>query len=330
MILDPGIGFGKTPEHNLSVLGALDRLVALGFPTLLGTSRKSTIGRLTARDVDGRAFGTAAMSRSPPPPESISCACMTCRTARRRARRRCDRPRLASAGLDGRHDDDADMIELRGIRAFGHHGADPGERDRCAAVRYRCRARDGSRCRAEERCACRHAGLLDVHATRRGSCANVRRPDRTLGRRSARRDPADSRVAARERAHRQAGTARRRDAGGKPHTRRASEGALRGSGWGPISAIRVATLERAKTAGRVGAVTARRRSIRTPPWGVLDQPPFVNARGRWKRRSTPTPCSPRSKHSSANWAGLQACVGGRERSIWTFSDYDDVERASPI
>jgi dihydropteroate synthase len=60
VILDPGIGFGKTPEHNLSVLGALPRLAALGFPTLLGTSRKSTIGRLTARDVDGRAFGTAA------------------------------------------------------------------------------------------------------------------------------------------------------------------------------------------------------------------------------------------------------------------------------
>jgi dihydropteroate synthase len=60
VILDPGIGFGKTPEHNISVLGALPRLVALGFPTLLGTSRKSTIGKLTARDIDGRAFGTAA------------------------------------------------------------------------------------------------------------------------------------------------------------------------------------------------------------------------------------------------------------------------------
>jgi len=60
VILDPGIGFGKTPEHNLSVLGALPRLVALGFPTLLGTSRKSTIGRLTGKDVDERAFGTAA------------------------------------------------------------------------------------------------------------------------------------------------------------------------------------------------------------------------------------------------------------------------------
>ncbi len=60
VILDPGIGFGKTPEHNLAILGALPRLTALGFPTLVGTSRKSTIGRLTGRDVDRRAFGTAA------------------------------------------------------------------------------------------------------------------------------------------------------------------------------------------------------------------------------------------------------------------------------
>ena len=60
VILDPGIGFGKLPEHNLAVLRGLDRLVALGFPTLIGTSRKSTIGKLTGREVDAREFGTAA------------------------------------------------------------------------------------------------------------------------------------------------------------------------------------------------------------------------------------------------------------------------------
>jgi dihydropteroate synthase len=60
VILDPGIGFGKLPEHNLAVLRALERLVALGFPTLLGTSRKSTIGKLTGRGVDAREPGTAA------------------------------------------------------------------------------------------------------------------------------------------------------------------------------------------------------------------------------------------------------------------------------
>jgi dihydropteroate synthase len=60
VILDPGIGFGKSAEHNLAVLGSLGRLVALGFPTLLGTSRKSTIGKLTGRDVGARTYGTAA------------------------------------------------------------------------------------------------------------------------------------------------------------------------------------------------------------------------------------------------------------------------------
>lgn len=60
VILDPGIGFGKTAEHNLSVLAALHRLVALGFPTMLGTSRKSTIGRLTGREPADRVYGTVA------------------------------------------------------------------------------------------------------------------------------------------------------------------------------------------------------------------------------------------------------------------------------
>jgi len=60
ILLDPGIGFGKSPEHNLTMLGALDRLVALGFPTLLGTSRKSTIGKLTGRSAGDRTYGTAA------------------------------------------------------------------------------------------------------------------------------------------------------------------------------------------------------------------------------------------------------------------------------
>ncbi len=60
VIVDPGIGFGKTAEHNLRILSRLDRLVALGFPTLLGTSRKSTLGKLTGRRVDEREFGTAA------------------------------------------------------------------------------------------------------------------------------------------------------------------------------------------------------------------------------------------------------------------------------
>lgn len=60
IILDPGIGFGKTADQNIEVLHALDRFVELGFPTMLGTSRKSTIGKLTGREPGDRVYGTAA------------------------------------------------------------------------------------------------------------------------------------------------------------------------------------------------------------------------------------------------------------------------------
>ncbi len=60
IVLDPGIGFGKTADQNLAVLRALARLVALGFPTMLGASRKSTIGKLTGREPADRVYGTVA------------------------------------------------------------------------------------------------------------------------------------------------------------------------------------------------------------------------------------------------------------------------------
>ncbi|HZY95541.1 MAG TPA: dihydropteroate synthase [Candidatus Cybelea sp.] len=60
VVLDPGIGFGKTADQNLAVLQSLDRLVALGFPTMVGTSRKSTLGRLTGREPKERVYATAA------------------------------------------------------------------------------------------------------------------------------------------------------------------------------------------------------------------------------------------------------------------------------
>jgi dihydropteroate synthase len=60
IILDPGIGFGKTADQNIAVLQQLGRIVELGFPTMIGTSRKSTIGRLTGRAPLDRVYGTAA------------------------------------------------------------------------------------------------------------------------------------------------------------------------------------------------------------------------------------------------------------------------------
>jgi dihydropteroate synthase len=60
--LDPGIGFGKTGQHSLTLLGRLDRIVALGFPVLLGASRKSFLGKVDrkATDATGRLGGSLA------------------------------------------------------------------------------------------------------------------------------------------------------------------------------------------------------------------------------------------------------------------------------
>jgi len=58
--LDPGIGFGKTLEHNLELLRRLDEIAAFGRPVVIGTSRKSFLGKLTGRDEKHRLGGTIA------------------------------------------------------------------------------------------------------------------------------------------------------------------------------------------------------------------------------------------------------------------------------
>ena len=60
IILDAGIGFGKTADHNLELLRRLPELHQLGYPLLLGVSRKSTIGRVLGLPAEDRVEGTAA------------------------------------------------------------------------------------------------------------------------------------------------------------------------------------------------------------------------------------------------------------------------------
>ena len=60
MIVDPGVGFAKTQEQNLMTIANLDRLKALGYPVLLGTSRKSVIGYVLDVPVEKRLAGTLA------------------------------------------------------------------------------------------------------------------------------------------------------------------------------------------------------------------------------------------------------------------------------
>jgi dihydropteroate synthase len=62
LLLDPGFGFGKTVAHNLVLLRELPRLGALGFPLLVGLSRKSMIGKLLGREVGQRLPASLALA----------------------------------------------------------------------------------------------------------------------------------------------------------------------------------------------------------------------------------------------------------------------------
>ena len=62
IVLDPGFGFGKTVEHNLALLRRLDSLVALGYPVLVGLSRKSLIGKVIGLPVDKRLYPSVALA----------------------------------------------------------------------------------------------------------------------------------------------------------------------------------------------------------------------------------------------------------------------------
>jgi dihydropteroate synthase len=62
VVVDPGIGFGKTREHNLLLLKHFGRLRSLGYPVLIGASRKSFIGTTLGVPVDQRVEGTAAVT----------------------------------------------------------------------------------------------------------------------------------------------------------------------------------------------------------------------------------------------------------------------------
>ncbi len=80
--IDPGIGFGKTTDHNLSLLRHLDVLVATGHPVVVGTSRKSSLGRLTAQ-ADGATAAhvepgaQAAVTRAAPVAERLEASVAT-------------------------------------------------------------------------------------------------------------------------------------------------------------------------------------------------------------------------------------------------------------
>jgi len=62
IVLDPGFGFAKDPDENIELLARVEELHELGYPLLIGTSRKRFIGHFTGQDADNRDIGTAATS----------------------------------------------------------------------------------------------------------------------------------------------------------------------------------------------------------------------------------------------------------------------------
>jgi dihydropteroate synthase len=62
IILDPGLGFAKTASHNLALLNGLEKIVSLGYPVLIGASRKSFIGAILDKPVEERETGTLAVT----------------------------------------------------------------------------------------------------------------------------------------------------------------------------------------------------------------------------------------------------------------------------
>jgi dihydroneopterin aldolase len=131
LILDPGLGFAKTAEHNWALTAHLDVLIGLGFPVLFGASRKTYLGRLLAgpdgepRPVGEREAATLATSVL-----AVAAGAWGVRVHDVRATadalavfRATGAPRLR-----GEHRRQPGQITLNGLRAKGHHGVYDFER----------------------------------------------------------------------------------------------------------------------------------------------------------------------------------------------------------
>jgi dihydropteroate synthase len=143
IIVDPGLGFAKLPEHNWALLAGMETLVSLGLPVLIGASRKRFLGELLANP-DGapraetlRDVATAAISFAAAEAgvwglrvhDVSSTADAVAVADALRSRRRMDKAQAASTPLVGGDSLSAhDTISVTGIAAFGYHGVFDFER----------------------------------------------------------------------------------------------------------------------------------------------------------------------------------------------------------
>ena len=124
LVLDPGFGFSKLAAHNWSLLRHLDQVTGLGFPVLVGTSRKAFLGRLGVPEGSDPVHRSSAMPRPPPPrcmPRWPGCGRCGSTTSPPHWTP-CGCPRRSRGVL-------MDQIVLTGIAATGYHGVLDFERD---------------------------------------------------------------------------------------------------------------------------------------------------------------------------------------------------------
>ena len=127
LIIDPGLGFAKTGQHNWALLHALPELVATGIPVLLGASRKRFLGTLLAgpdgapRPPDGRETATAVIS-------ALAALHGAWGVRVHDVRASVDALKVVGAWTRARRRPMADRIELRGLTVRGRHGVFEHER----------------------------------------------------------------------------------------------------------------------------------------------------------------------------------------------------------
>lgn len=118
IVIDPGLGFAKRPEHNWALLGALDRLVGLGFPVLVGASRKRFLAEMTDQVDEATASLTSLASAAGAWAVRVHEPASNAVAAR-----------IGSAWRQAHGGPELDRIALTGIECIGYHGVLPAERE---------------------------------------------------------------------------------------------------------------------------------------------------------------------------------------------------------
>ena len=320
VIIDPGIGFGKTPDHNIEVL----RRSRTSAQTRLSYAA-GRFAQIDDREIDGPGKRCGARSRDVCDDGAGNrggyrrrARARRGRGARRGKRRRCDRARLETRIVD--------VIALRGMRVYGKHGANPGEREReqpfdLEILAYldlsgAAQSDDLGDTLNYDRAARPHRRHRAIDVVRAAGTAGRRYRERSFSPMPAWPAP-KSRSANRDcwKARRPAyGSCAKIRAIARPFRNVARAAIGIGSNLGdPPAQVRAAF----GALARAGRVVARSRLYRSKPWGPVPQPDFCNAVALLETALSPQALLERSKIWKPRWDACPPSGGVRAPSTWT-------------